>query len=233
MQPPGSLASGAAFLFVSTTEPAEFLGEKCLTILKSDYYLALIVLHRGSFTKADPSTTSSLIKHSRASCIQAARVIIVHVYGLFGVAPCLKRWRYYCYYCLQATLVLLMQIIDEPAAEETQEIVTVCQLAVSVFGQIKLKAAKRCAELATQIIEQWRRQDDRENAKGQPQGLWSNFDAAARTTDLQHMPESHGLDLSINDDLWAFFADPEMHSRSFDSWVDILNAEDLYKDRTT
>ncbi|OJJ82586.1 uncharacterized protein ASPGLDRAFT_59563 [Aspergillus glaucus CBS 516.65] len=195
------------------------------------YNLALIVLHRVSFTKADLLAASHLVKNSQYTCIQAARAIILHVHGLFEAAPCLMRWRYYCYYCLQATLVLLMKVIDEPAAEETKGIVAACQLSISVFRQINLKAAKRCAEIVTQIIERWRRQQDVGEANSED--LWSTFDAPAGATHLEPMPESHDLDLPINDDLWAYFADSEMHSRSFESWLDILNAEDLDKDRTT
>lgn len=124
-----------------------------------------------------------------------------------------------------------MKVIDEPVAEETKGIVTVCQLSVSVFRQINLKAAKRCAEIVTQIIERWRRQQDARNVNSED--LWSTFDEPAGATRLEPMAESHDLDLPLNDDLWAYFADSEMHPRSFESWVDILNAEDLNKYPTT
>lgn len=124
-----------------------------------------------------------------------------------------------------------MEVIDEPTAEETKGIVKVCQLSISVFRQINLRAAKRCAEIVTQIIERWRRQQDVGNAG--LEGL-SVFDALPLgATRLEPLPENQDLDLPINDDLWSYFADLETHPRSFESWVDILNAEDLYKDRTT
>ncbi|KAJ5662653.1 uncharacterized protein N7477_010269 [Penicillium maclennaniae] len=195
------------------------------------YNLALIILHRVPSTKSDPSAASDLVNNSRSTSIQAARAIILHVHGLFEAAPCLRQWRYYCYYCLQATLVLLMKVIDEPAGEETKEIVTVCQLSVSVFRQINLRAAKRCAEIVTQIIERWKRQQD--VRKVDSEDSWSTFDTPAGATRLEIMPESYDLDLPINNDMWSYFADSEMHSRSFENWVDILNAEDQDKFRTT
>ncbi|EXJ75839.1 uncharacterized protein A1O5_00346 [Cladophialophora psammophila CBS 110553] len=246
------------------------------------YNLALIVLHRISFTAADLSAASQLVKSSRSTCVRAARVIILHVHGLFEAAPCIRRWRYYCYYCLQATLVLLTEVIEEPAAEETKEIVAVCQLSISVFKQIDLKAAKRCAEIVAQIIARWRRRQD--VGKASSENLWytessqqtatqplptvekavpiqmskeqvlalptnltgaiqrepaqlpagasrqgvsgDSFDAPAGATRLEPMSESHDSDFPINDDLWTYFADPEMHSRSFESWMDILIAEE-------
>lgn len=124
-----------------------------------------------------------------------------------------------------------MKVIDEPETEETKEIVTVCQLSVIVFRQMNLKAAKRCAKLVTQIVEPWSRRQD--VGKANMEDVAPTFDAPARATRLEPMPESHGLDLDVNDDLWAYFRDSEMHSRSFESWVDILNGENIDEHRNT
>lgn len=125
-----------------------------------------------------------------------------------------------------------MKVIDEPETEESKEIVTVCQLSVIVFKQMNLKAAKRCAKLVTQIVEPWRRRQD--VGKANMENGWPTFDAPASATRLEPMLESHGLDLDVNDDdLWAYFRDSEMHSRSFESWVDILNGENIDEHRNT
>jgi hypothetical protein len=199
---------------------------------------------------------------------------------LFEAAPWLKRWRYYCYYCLQATLVLLTKVIDEPLAKETEDIVQVCELSVNIFGQIDLKAAKRCAEIVAGLIERWRRhrtagetslEDSwvtlnshqkatqppetmeksvpvqisepecltlstdlssaaqqelaQRNVAASPYGISpDSFNTLVEATHLDPMPESEDVNFPFTDDLWTYFADTETHSRSFESWMDILTA---------
>jgi hypothetical protein len=90
----------------------------------------------------------------KASSLDAARDMIVHIHQLFTLAPSLRRWSYYCFYCLQATLVLLMKLTDEPFAEEIETLKSLCGLSVQVFEQIELKAAKRCAEIVQRVMDQ-------------------------------------------------------------------------------
>jgi hypothetical protein len=90
----------------------------------------------------------------KASSLDAARDMIVHIHELFMLAPSLRRWSYYCFYCLQATLVLFTKITDEPSSEGTESLKALCQLSIQVFEHIKLKAAKRCAEIVRQVLDQ-------------------------------------------------------------------------------
>ena len=105
------------------------------------------------------------------------------------------------------------------------EIVTVCQLSVSVFEQIDLRAARRCGKIVTQIIERWKMRHAVREAGSED--VRSKRDVLAGSTSLDIMPESFGLDIPLNDDIWTYLSDSEMHPRSFENWVDILNAEDL------
>jgi hypothetical protein len=83
----------------------------------------------------------------RQVCMDAAREMITHIYRSFEIAPRLRRWSYYCFYCLQATLVLLPQTADSIASDDL-----ICRRAVKVFEQIKLKASQRCAEVVRQYL---------------------------------------------------------------------------------
>lgn len=126
----------------------------------TDYNLALIVLHRRSFTKSDFGVPKEVTGHSRSICTKAAIAIILHVHGLFQAAPNLRRWKYYCFYCLQATLVLLVTLVDEPLAEETQALIMPCKLSVTIFKQFDLKAGRRCADMVARVLEGWHRHRD-------------------------------------------------------------------------
>lgn len=83
----------------------------------------------------------------RKLCLAAARDMITHIHQSFEIAPGLRRWSYYCFYCLQATLVLLPQTTDSMASDDL-----LCKRAVEVFEQIKLKASQRCAEVVRQYL---------------------------------------------------------------------------------
>lgn len=73
--------------------------------------------------------------------------MITHIHQSFETAPGLRRWSYYCFYCLQATLVLLPQTADDNAAHDL-----LCKRAVEVFEQIKLKVSQRCAKVVRQFL---------------------------------------------------------------------------------
>lgn len=83
----------------------------------------------------------------RKVCMAAARDMIIHIHRSFELAPGLRRWSYYCFYCLQATLVLLPQTADSVASDDL-----LCKRAVEVFEHIKLKASQRCAEVVRQYL---------------------------------------------------------------------------------
>lgn len=83
----------------------------------------------------------------RKLCLDAARDMITHIHRSFEIAPGLRRWSYYCFYCLQATLVLLAQTAGEISSDDLM-----CKRAVEVFEQIKLKASQRCAQVVRQYL---------------------------------------------------------------------------------
>lgn len=103
--------------------------------------------------------------------------MINHIHRLFKMAPNLRRWSYYCFYCLQATLILLASLIDvERAGRRTPGCATTtqdnqsakdiqtfteealkagCELSIAIFEQIELKAARRCAEVVRRFLGKW------------------------------------------------------------------------------
>jgi hypothetical protein len=124
--------------------------------------------------------TSQTERFQAGTCVEAARDMIRHVHELFTLAPSLRRWTYYCFYCLQATLVLLASITgdrpeyhlqsgfsskstptDLPASGSpikcTQEDDTrLCEMAVEIFRNIELKASRQCAEHVHRFLETWK-----------------------------------------------------------------------------
>jgi hypothetical protein len=112
----------------------------------------------------DPAAANCpLMALHRKVCMDAARDMITHIHRSFEIAPGLRRWSYYCFYCLQATLVLLLQTADSMASDDLM-----CRRAVEVFEQIKLKASQRCAEVVRQYLrrhatsrQKTQKQDDR------------------------------------------------------------------------
>lgn len=105
--------------------------------------------------------------------------MIRHVHELFRLAPSLRRWSYYCFYCLQATLVLLANITDcdhdrafppidsgtasvelqaseKPIKVSPVDDSCLCEMSVQIFQQIELKASKRCAEHVHHFLEKWK-----------------------------------------------------------------------------
>ncbi|KAF3047930.1 hypothetical protein E8E11_006657 [Didymella keratinophila] len=119
--------------------------------LRIHYNLAIIILLRSSLhiqREIDPATANCLLMalHRRV-CVNAARDMIKHIHRSFEIATGLRTWSYYCFYCLQATLVLLPQTADSMASDDLM-----CRRAVEVFEQIKLKASQRCAEVVRQYL---------------------------------------------------------------------------------
>lgn len=51
--------------------------------------------------------------------------------------------------------MLLILVFDEPFAEDTKDVVTLCHLSVNIFSSIQLKAAHRCAEVVTRALHHW------------------------------------------------------------------------------
>jgi len=145
----------------------------------------MITLLRNSLTSSKPgSTHEPLTLLHRSCCLDVARDMIRHIHRLFKLAPRLRRWSYYCFYCLQSTLVLLSEIADHhhhrsgrrrhrsrPADapgqcscksaqctksdQERQEDWDLCNVAVEIFEKIELKASKRCAEVVRQFLTRW------------------------------------------------------------------------------
>ncbi|KAF1980321.1 hypothetical protein BU23DRAFT_445114 [Bimuria novae-zelandiae CBS 107.79] len=150
--------------------------------LRIHYNVAIIILLRISLSRNaseyNTSSRQSLMSLHQTTCLDAARDMISHIHRSFKLAPSLRRWSYYCFYCLQATLVLLSKVADtyscsrrerrhrdadtrsslQPAPEldatRVEEGDRLCSLAVDIFEQIKLKASQRCADVVRQFLTQ-------------------------------------------------------------------------------
>ncbi|RVX74754.1 hypothetical protein B0A52_01031 [Exophiala mesophila] len=222
------------------------------------YNLALVVLHRFSLMSPEISPSEDLTRTSQPFCIDAAGAIILHIHGLFQVAPNLRRWRYYCYYCLQATLVLLIKLVDEPLAEQNRSIVAKCHLSIVIFKQIELKVAQRCAELVVSVLNSRQKQQTSEDIPEQraPEpsqpGIGPSDPALGSQQVAAQLPTKEAqygimesatdefsagscpdltfsgteLDFSVDDDLWNDFVKSGMHTRPFESWMNILNDQE-------
>lgn len=152
----GERGNRAAYVYVSRTIFQMFFFITApgywILIRESDFNLAKIILLRSAVSaRKDPDPTSAaypLITLHRKICLDAARDMITHIHQSFEIAPGLSKWGYYCFYCLQATLILLPQCTDTNAADES-----FCQRAVDVFEQIRLKASQRCADVVRQYLQ--------------------------------------------------------------------------------
>lgn len=102
--------------------------------------------------------------------------MIRHIHKLLALAPHLRRWTYYCFYCLQATLVILLKVADDQHCsrhrqrkksndsrafgqvdhETVEDDRNLCNLAVEVFELIRLKASQRCADVVRHFLDKWR-----------------------------------------------------------------------------
>lgn len=102
--------------------------------------------------------------------------MISHIHELFSLAPSLRRWSYYCFYCLQSTLVLLAKLTEEDTrisqnqdmspstglnstlckdSKVQQDLLSLCKLSIIIFHQIELEAAKCCAQLVQKFLDRW------------------------------------------------------------------------------
>ncbi|KAH7109204.1 fungal-specific transcription factor domain-containing protein [Dactylonectria macrodidyma] len=167
--------------------------ERQKSSLRIHYNLANIILLRSSVTKkASESYTlcrQPLYNLHQSSYWDAARDMIRHIYSLFALAPGLRRWSYYCFYCLHATLVILPKVADDyhrsrhrqqssandlsnpqPSVEvdrrTSEEDRRLCRLAIDIFDQIELKASQRCADVVRQFLDKWTRPRPEKNRTG-------------------------------------------------------------------
>src|SRR5687768_5051094 len=95
-----------------------------LLTLFVDYDLAKIILLRGAVLRKPfdrhALNGQPLSKLHQSSYLDAARDTIRHIHKLFTLAPGLRRWSYYCFYCLQSTLVLLLKVADDQHSRHRQ-----------------------------------------------------------------------------------------------------------------
>lgn len=112
------------------------------------------------------------------SCINAARDMILHIHESLEQTPSLRRWMYYCFYCIHASLCLLLKITDvdsqslpsqdldnqlhtllevdsKPNKTTTSDLRGLCELSIQVFKRIDLKASQRCAEVVRCVLDRW------------------------------------------------------------------------------
>ncbi|VUC22716.1 unnamed protein product [Clonostachys rosea] len=140
------------------------------------FNLAIIILLQGSREKKDKPKRSDHEEPSLASFHQlcrldAARDMIRHIYKLFETAPRLRRWSYYCFYCLQATLVLLPKVAESHYIRRNVHHVhgspcscqwskyrqdwKICSLSFKIFEMIDLKASQTCGEAVRRFLKGW------------------------------------------------------------------------------
>jgi hypothetical protein len=100
--------------------------------------------------------------------------MIRHIHRLLTLAPHLRRWTYYCFYCLQAVLAILPQVTNDyrrtqsriraeanistgshQVNKEPEDDRKLCNLAIEIFEQIKLKASQRCADVIRHYLNTW------------------------------------------------------------------------------
>ncbi|EGU72926.1 hypothetical protein FOXB_16564 [Fusarium oxysporum f. sp. conglutinans Fo5176] len=148
--------------------------------LRIHYYLAIIILLQGSIprnpSERHASSSRPLSQRHQSSYLNAARNMIRHIHELLALAPHLRRWTYYCFYCLQATLVILLKVADDQHCsrrrqrrmsndsralgqvdhETVEDDRKLCNLAVEVFDLIRLKASQRCADVVRHFLDKWR-----------------------------------------------------------------------------
>ncbi|EXA28691.1 hypothetical protein FOVG_19718 [Fusarium oxysporum f. sp. pisi HDV247] len=160
--------------------------------LRIHYDLAKIILLRGTILRKPfdrhALTSKPLSGLHQSFYIDAARDTIRHIHKLFSLAPGLRRWSYYCFYCLQSTLVLLLKVADDQYSRNRQqrragnqpsslsplesdpgraeEDRKLCQLAVEVFESIKLKSSQRCADVVRQFLHKRSSSTRRERGQG-------------------------------------------------------------------
>ncbi|KAH9207575.1 fungal-specific transcription factor domain-containing protein [Leptodontidium sp. 2 PMI_412] len=219
----------------STTKHAPYSWRaRQLSSLRIHYNLAMIILLRNFLNKslAAPSDHSSLHYKQqedlyKSSCIDAACDMISHIHALFSLAPSLRRWSYYCFYCLQSTLVLLTSMIEEdngrnasqtaaslPATQDTVsrtetkergDLLSFCELSMKIFHQIELEAAKRCARVVRKFLDRWesRQRKRKQRNQGKPRPDRTAHKAGERQHIFPDDTNDHLLTAEPNTDvLW-------------------------------
>ncbi|KAI8932081.1 hypothetical protein NX059_010967 [Plenodomus lindquistii] len=189
-----------------------------LTQSSQDYNIAIITLlrhnanERSSACELLDGDTLDL-RHQRA-CLDAAQDMIEHIHQSFEIAPGLRRWSYYCFYCLQAVLVLLPKVADDfaryrrqhrvrrvhdadtsdPSLESNVAIVEkhkrLCDMAIEVFEKIQLKASRRCADVVRQFLERWARKTEHRSTRMISVPESENADVPAGTYPLPSVARS-------------------------------------------
>lgn len=126
------------------------------TDFHEDYYLTLITLLRNSLhKKAAKATVFGLQLQTsahRTRCLDAARDMIRHIHRTFELAPGLRRWSYYCCYCLQAILILLPELVEDNHQPHHGHVIDHPQTTLN-----KDKASQKCADVVRQFLGKWSR----------------------------------------------------------------------------
>ncbi|KAH8801443.1 fungal-specific transcription factor domain-containing protein [Xylogone sp. PMI_703] len=152
--------------------------------MRIHYNLAIIILNRRWVVKFDKIPPKSNFDLYQTLCLNASADMISYIHRIFELAPSVRKWSYYCYYCLQAMLPILAKIINEPKGENTEDLVHICSLGVQVFKQINLKAAERCAEISCRVLDYWRSQ--KQSANEEP-----SYDQEEAAENTNRVRESH------------------------------------------
>lgn len=88
-------------------------------------------------------------------CLGAAQENVVLIHHIIAEDPSNRRWKYYCYYCLSATLILLMRIFECPQ-EEAGEYIRICSKSIEVFESINSGQSRKCAALVKNVLQRHR-----------------------------------------------------------------------------
>ncbi|EXJ71813.1 uncharacterized protein A1O5_05623 [Cladophialophora psammophila CBS 110553] len=149
------------------------------------YNVALITLNRVALI---PGTSDQVLADRAefsASCIEAASESIVHLHWLLRAAPKLRRWGYYCYYCLQATLVIYLRLIDDPFGPEAADMIALCRFSIETFDALHIPAAKRCAEVFRRALTEHKDARESDFERSRPGSTIVTVPASCDDEDLQ------------------------------------------------
>ncbi|KAH9204886.1 hypothetical protein DL95DRAFT_398200 [Leptodontidium sp. 2 PMI_412] len=150
----------------------------------------MLMMHRPFFAKSKVSTPYYDCTMSIAVCLGAARESIHLIHRLLVRDPSMGRWTYYCYYCLTATLILLMHIFDCPTEDARNSCINLCLKSEEVFSLIKSEPAQKCLILVQKVLH--KAQQLRQN---------SPFDTVSQST---NSAPTHPIDIPFpNSDMTA------------------------------
>lgn len=83
----------------------------------------------------------------------------------------------------------------------------------------------QCLTLSTDLSSAAQQELAQMDVAASPHGISRDFfNTPTEATRLDPMLENEDVNFPFTDDLWTYFADTETHSRSFESWIDILTA---------